>query len=68
MTDRRLHESQKKKKKKTLKVMRTGVDVYAHFLQPSAATFVDVMKQIVQRIRDNRRTISVAIASVNQRS
>jgi hypothetical protein len=63
MTERKLYESQK-----ALKEMRTGVDDYAHFLQPSAAMCVDVKKQIVQRIRDNRRTISVAIASVIHRS
>jgi hypothetical protein len=68
MTQRRLHKSQK-----VLKEMRTGVvddddDDDAHFLQPSAAMCVGVRKQIVQRIRDNRRIISVEIASVIQRS
>ena len=48
--------------------MRTGVDDDAHFLQPSAAMFVGVKKQIVQHIRDNRRIISVEMASVIHRS
>ena len=64
MTQRRLHKLQK-----ALKEIRTVVDDDdAHFLQPSAAMCVGVKKQIVQRIRDNRRIISVEIASVIHRS
>jgi len=65
MVQRRLHTSQK-----ALKETRTGVDVDddAHFLQPSAAMCAGVTKQTVQRIRDNRRIISVEIASVIHRS
>jgi len=63
MTQRRLHKSQK-----AFKEMRTGVDDDAHFLQPSAAMCVGVKKQIVQRIRDNRRIIRVETAFVIHRS
>lgn len=63
MTQRKLHKSQK-----ALKERRTGVDDYAHFLQPSAAMSAGVKKKIFQRIRDNRRIINVEIASVIHRS
>lgn len=63
MALRRLHKSQK-----ALKEMRTGVDDDAHFLRPSVVMCVGVKKQTVQRIRDNRRIISVEIASVIHRS
>jgi hypothetical protein len=60
---RTIHKSQK-----ALKGRRTGVDDYAHSLQPSTAMCVGVKKQTVQRSRDNRRIISVEIASVIHQS